>query len=148
MDISKKDSSMCIDCTCKLKSDTHELEETFLQLDVRKLEATQEFLELTMSVALNVGDVLSSNVCSALCLDPDLAKVVNGWKYDNTSKNCTCAWLEDNGCIEDSLMLDKVANPSEVIQETAAYIQRKRSLACSKLSMSVFPTNWTLSNLC
>ncbi len=133
LDRSKKDTTLCQTCTCKVSVDKVKLRDTFKNTQVMMLQDQNDFQRLILKTERTVVDVNSGDVCSALCLD--FPNTVNGWKFNNLTSTCTCSWLKSTECIEKMAIKD--VNFFDDFDEdqavnVAAYIQMNKTVSCSK----------------
>ncbi len=95
LDSKRKDTSQCQICTCKLSVNNTLLAEDFEEQNIKELETPNDFELLTSKILdrIEFHDVASKEVCSKVCLEPELNDQVNGWMFDKATKVCVCAWL-------------------------------------------------------
>ncbi len=101
LDRSRRDTSLCQTCTCKLTVDEDKLAASLQSTDVRMFRDPNDFQNLVLKTETVVAEVLSDEVCFTLCLDSEVKDVVNGWKYFAETGTCTCSWLKSTKCVED-----------------------------------------------
>ncbi len=135
-----KDTSMCMVCTCRLEIDEEEIHAQFKQLGVRQFKDPNDFHGLIGSKQfdIKVGDVLSDQVCSTLCLTHDDKDKFNAWHYNSIATVCRCAWIESMKCIGE-VDLDETTNEEATPFDAAlAYVQLDKMIPCGNIAFIIF----------
>ena len=131
LDREKKDTTLCQRCTCKVAFDERDLKDTLNTTDVMMFENPEDFESLILRTEKTVHDVLEIDVCSAMCLE--YGDTVNGWRYNEFTGTCTCAWLKSTDCLEDLPMKEVMqfsgTNAVTSVSVTS-YIQMSKTLPC------------------
>ncbi len=134
LDVTEKETEFCNICTCKLDVDEEMLAESFQQLDVKQFDKADDF-DVLVSKSLGIKtyeDVSTEEVCTTICLDPELVDQVNGWKYDFQSKECICGWMQPTEWNVDVKLDDITGDENFETPSANAYIQHARTLNSSK----------------
>ncbi len=127
-----KDTTLCDSCICQLTIDDKLISNAFENLGLRRTVPEDHFTETLLSLSYTTTNVISSVVCTIVCLDPDLDETVNAWIYNFNSKRCSCVWIKSTTCQQDSLVNRNISGLSSYIADTEGYIQQRKILDCSK----------------
>ncbi len=120
----------CQDCQCKWTVDAEELLTFFQTFNVKQLQDPTNHFD-PIHVEKTVVDMASKEACDAICTHDDIGNAVNAWSYDYQERTCTCAWLTSVTCDWEPLVSEKDIGLMDPNQQTIAYIQLTKTLACS-----------------
>ncbi len=87
--LSRKETSLCKNCTCTFNIDSKELEAAKTDFNVSKYFFNSTFEFSQTDVVHRVKDVIEEDVCSLICLDKTLLNVIS-WFYDKVRSTCIC----------------------------------------------------------
>ena len=137
-----KDTSMCKNCTCRLKVDEPKIDSLFEQHGVSLLKEPTAFNAMIgENLVVKVQDVLSVAVCTVLCLDHNKDKEkVNAWHFSGISRTCRCAWIESTACIGEGDLQFDTQIPFTVqshFATVAAYVQMNKMIPCSNIHVKL-----------
>ncbi len=96
----KKDTTMCKICTCRVTVDHEALSQTFIESKVMRFNDPSDFELAVLRTEKTVDDVLTLKECSTLCSDSSVTDVVNAWRYNAETSTCTCSWLKSTYCLD------------------------------------------------
>ena len=130
LDRSKKDTTLCKTCTCKVTMDKDKLISTFKATKVMMFEDPVDFQGRVLATEKSVDDVLADEVCSAMCLD--FSETVNAWKYNGLATTCTCSWLKSTECFMDNDLKEVTLSNASSNLLIGSYVQMTKLLDCSK----------------
>ncbi len=132
LDVDKKDTTLCLSCICQLTIDNKLITNAYENLGLKKSRQTDLFAEALLSISHVTTNVITKEVCTMVCLDPELDDKVNGWIYNFDSKKCTCVWLKSTTCRKEDIVIshDFVGLANDI--DTEAYVQLAKFLDCSK----------------
>ncbi len=132
-DRSKKDSTLCTTCTCKVTVNTTELLVTFQSTEVRMFQNLSNYDSLIWETDKIVDDILSDEVCFTICLNFELQDAVNGWRFSTETNTCSCSWLKSTKCIRDmDLMPVTFQNYFALsLAPAKAFVQLAKTVDCS-----------------
>ncbi len=90
-----KSTPLCIeDCSCKLVVDksvlAKKLSENKVQLILDDEYRDAELQDNIVITYKYVTSVTTANVCSLLCIEPEIERFVNAWIFDG---DCSCLWM-------------------------------------------------------
>ncbi len=78
-------------------------------------------------------DVVSKDVCSVLCLDEDFIAIINAWSFDETSRDCSCFWIDELPCKDDSSLVEYQSDLGNF-----GFIKMENAELCSKCLILVY----------
>ncbi len=135
-----KDEGLCRDCKCIMAIDQQKLEDQFRALDIKPVK-NPEYLETIITAIhgwkVEVKNVVSSHVCSVLCLDHKKADELNTWQYLTTDNEriCKCGWIESKFCPEKMAMNIPYQLDATTMDQNNAFVQLKKTVPCGMYNM-------------
>ncbi len=100
-----KDTTLCKNCSCMLLVTEDDLQNDFDTWEIHPLDTSIDFSTVISNTnsSVKVEEVVSSPVCSVLCLDHKKFDRINAWQYDAKERVCTCGWIQSTTCLEADL---------------------------------------------
>ncbi len=133
-----KDKALCRDCICVLDVKQEDLIKQFREMEIKPVEQ-QASANTAMGFeggAVEVGEVVSAEVCSLVCLEHKKADELNAWLYNANGRICRCGWIESASCprkvvllnwsLEDNIDLTNTSG----IEHHEAFVQLKKTIPC------------------
>ncbi len=128
-----KVEDFCKVCTCKRNVDNVKMSEAFQRQNVMVISNTDVWKQLDSSLSQKVTDVESEEVCSDLCLEPEIDAKVNAWQYQAAKKICNCHWIPVYQFCNPDIAIDMLTVDEYYSDEFAGYgvfYQTVKSLDC------------------
>ncbi len=140
-----KDTTLCKNCSCRLKVELDELQLQFDELNVKPIKNPDWLINKAIGDwIVEVESVVSGQVCAVLCLDHDKGEAINSWIFDSKTGNgtCRCGWTNSIHCPE-NLVETEIGEPHIHVTETLLqpgnlFFQLQKTVPCG--SNLIFPT--------
>ena len=134
LDSTKKDTSLCETCTCKMPVNTTELKAKLESTDVRMFQNLSDYESLIWKTSKVFNNIISEEACFAFCLDSEVQELVNGWRLNRETNTCTCSWLKSTKCLTTmDLATVTFQNYSELsLASTKAFVQIAKTVDCGR----------------
>ncbi len=133
--LENKDRTLCKYCTCILEVDHEELMEKFDELTIKPSENPESLDNaIGSSWTVEVEDVITSQVCTVLCLDHKRVDELNAWHYESINRICRCGWVESNLCPETMVVHNWTFDNTVQLLTSSdnVYVQLEKTVPCSK----------------
>ncbi len=138
--LENKDRTLCRKCICFMDVDEDELKEKFEELEIKPVNDPDSLKTLIVDNNRNslveVEDVSSVLVCSALCLEHEKSGELNVWHYEVENQTCRCGWVGSTLCPS------KMANLNWIMTDVAdlkidtvgiGFLQLRKTVPCGRL---------------
>ncbi len=138
-----KDKGLCRDCKCILDVDKDSLDKNFEALNilpVNKPEKLQALLDSANGWTVEVEEVISSKVCSILCLQHKKLDELNAWHYRVNERLCQCGWVHSASCPEQMVTSASTKgsfwtlDDAAAMNYTTAFIQMEKTVPCGRFN--------------
>ncbi len=148
-----KNTDLCRECKCIIDVDFENMYETFGELQIKPVWDSEKFhalIETSWSV-IKVDDVISGQVCAALCLEHEMADEFNAWHYHVNDEICNCGWVDSASCPEEMVANywsnDTVLKMSTFVKRKA-FIQIEKTVPCCTFLASQLRVSFATTKSC
>ncbi len=126
-----KDRTLCQNCSCILLIDREKLRQQFSDWEIKPLNNPDAIDGPIERWVVTVEEVVSSPVCTVLCLDHSKQDSINAWHYREDDQICRCGWIEASPCPKNLVHLDwDLDTKLQDLTHFTAFLQMTKTLPC------------------
>ncbi len=135
--LENKDRTLCRNCTCRLIIDKTELRRQFKELEIKPAQDPDSLKAVIVADTAGkivVEDVVSSQVCAALCLEHEKADQLNSWHYEVDKVICRCGWVHSALCPHTMVTGNWTLKAESTLENSTdiAFVQLNKTVLCGR----------------
>ncbi len=126
----------CKDCSCRVLIDQERLQGQFEELNIKPIDLTENPFDSGAALKrVTIEDVVSHTTCAVVCLEHELKRQINAWKYIEEVEECQCLWMKSQFCPELRTITEWNATTVAIdkLSFHQSYMQLEKNIPCGKL---------------
>ncbi len=128
-----KDKALCRDCICILKVNHEDMKKQFQELEIKPVKNPSHIKSAIGNDgwAVEVEEVVSTQVCTVVCLEHNSAGELNAWLYLDEQRICKCGWVGSSLCPRKWIVENWTwKNKKDDINHPSTFVQLKKTVSC------------------